>query len=346
MNEITYFLGAGASYQSMPLVNNFGDRFNNYLTFLRITLSHRSEFIKENRKFIDNIGEHLSFDTYFKKLFHQNSDEIVKYKALLLYYFIFEHLCPLGLYNLKFNGNFPENRKKFNIDPRYDSLIAGLLKPVKGQCQFYSKINIITWNYDHNILNAIRNFMFYPESIGSIIGRRQIEKNVFIFNEQIRAIHLNGFIRHDSFNDSKVFEEQDLIQLFEKLIERNQSGVDLSEDVKDLSFAWENMKSDGAEPPKFINSASEAVKNSHSVIVIGYSFPLYNRLFDQLILSKENLYSKTIYLRDPRNTEIQEVLFSDFGVPKNKYEASQESPELNSGSNCDSFFVPNQIFQQ
>jgi len=128
VNEITYILGAGASCQSMPLVENFSDRFEIYITFLRMTSSHRTEFIKENQGFIAEVRNHLSFDTFFKKLFHRNATkEIIRYKSLLLYYFIFEHLCPMGLYSDYISPGTMTRGKKFNNDPRYDSLIAGLL---------------------------------------------------------------------------------------------------------------------------------------------------------------------------------------------------------------------------
>ena len=346
MNEITYILGAGASCQSMPLVNNFADRFNIYLNFLRVTSSHRTSFIEDNRDFINNVGAHLSFDTFFKKLFHRNSiKDIVKYKNLLLYFFIFEHLCPVWLYNVRYNSDFSKKLKKFNVDPRYDSLIAGLLKPIQGQCEFYTKINLITWNYDLNILNAARNFLYYPESIDSIMGRFQVEKNVFELDRQLKIIHLNGFIRHPAFNNSNEFNEDDFLKLFEKLIEKYLSGSDLESTVKNLSFAWENMSRDNSEIPSFISTASNAIRNSQSVIVIGYSFPLYNRLFDQMILSNENLHGKKFFLRDPKNLEIQEVLYSDFNLPRNSFEKIDGMPELDSSSSCDSFFVPNQIFK-
>src|SRR5689334_6688146 len=117
MGEISYIMGAGASYQSMPLVNNFVQRFQVYLNFLRTTSSHNKNFIDENAEFIDNVALHSSFDTYFKKLFHQNEvDDIIKFKNLLLYYFIFEHLCPLQLYNISYGWATSNQMKKYKID--------------------------------------------------------------------------------------------------------------------------------------------------------------------------------------------------------------------------------------
>jgi len=188
--------------------------------------------------------------------------------------------------------------------------------------------------------------MYYNESIGDMVDKHHIEKNVYSFNEQLMVIHLNGFVNHPAFNDFKEVHGEALVELFGRLIDKRSLGFDLTEEVKDLSFAWENMSKDHSEIPHFIEKAGDAIKNSHSVIITGYSFPLYNRLFDQIILSRENLYGKKVFLRDPRNTEIQEVLFSDFNLPRNTFESVDGMLQLNSTGSCDSFFVPNQIFKQ
>jgi hypothetical protein len=345
MGEISYIMGAGASYQSMPLVSNFVQRFHVYLNFLRITSSHNRNFIDDNVDFIDNIALHSSFDTFFKKLFHQNEiDSIIKFKNLLLYYFIFEHLCPLHMYNTSYGFSILKEAKKYKIDPRYESMIAGLLKPVPGQCQFYANVNFITWNYDLNILRGIRNFMYKYEPIKQIIARNHVEKNIFPLGSQIKIFHLNGFVNHQSLDDSNELKEQNLIELFQNLTESYYSkDSNLKENVKDLSFAWENVNKNALEIPIFIKSAAEAIKRSNSIIIVGYSFPLYNRLFDRVILSDENTHSKKIFIRDPRAEDIKEILHSDFGITRNSYKGATT---IDVSRNCDSFFIPNQIFTE
>ena len=85
MSELTYILGAGASYQSFPIVNTFNKRFNDFIAEYDLLCEDArkdmyefygelllgSEFAKALSSEFDN---HQSFDTYFKKLFHQRKN--------------------------------------------------------------------------------------------------------------------------------------------------------------------------------------------------------------------------------------------------------------------------------
>ena len=93
-SEITYILGAGASGLSMPLVNNFIERFEVFEEYLLVNRDKIDQFIiAEVKQFKRSVLTHYSFDTYFKKLFHQNKTDLIeKHKMVLLLYFLFEHL--------------------------------------------------------------------------------------------------------------------------------------------------------------------------------------------------------------------------------------------------------------
>src|SRR5437588_83719 len=103
MNEFTYILGAGASYHSMPLMENFPKRFQYYLNYLKSTPSPNDkadvDFIKLCETFLQEVEVHFSFDTLFKKLFHRKENDIInRYKIVLLFFFVFEHLTNLQSY--------------------------------------------------------------------------------------------------------------------------------------------------------------------------------------------------------------------------------------------------------
>ena len=84
MADITYIFGAGASCQSMPLVSNFKDRFDVFEEHLQISSSSLNpNLIIDIKDFKKEISSHFSFDTYFKKLFHQEVDEKKINKLLL-----------------------------------------------------------------------------------------------------------------------------------------------------------------------------------------------------------------------------------------------------------------------
>jgi hypothetical protein len=170
MDEITYILGAGASFYSMPLVNSFVERFQYFQeAFLkRLNSNYQVNRLNEDcSNFISEVENHLSFDTFFKKLFHQDRQELILLnKKILLLYFIYEHLVDLnpsnGKHSLKSLG------KDKNVDPRYDALIAGLMLPVKDENKFFVKLNVITWNYDLSLFVAIRNILFPALDLGAL----------------------------------------------------------------------------------------------------------------------------------------------------------------------------------
>jgi hypothetical protein len=140
----------GASYQSIPVVKTFPKRFEFFNeNVLKLFCNYSSELSNSYTLGLNLVKEfqtHQSFDTYFKKLFHNNnSDEIQKAKKILNLYFYFEHLSqiapkpPKAIDDLLF-------WKESKIDKRYDALIAGLLKPVRGKLKVFCKTNFITWN--------------------------------------------------------------------------------------------------------------------------------------------------------------------------------------------------------
>jgi len=336
MSEVTYVFGAGASCKSMPLVNNFYERFNFFNEYLRKTNYDRQEFFNLCSDFSKNIKSHLSFDTFFKKLFHQNQKEkILLYKKALLIYFIFEHFVDLDYYEqLTYNGQDSEIKKDYNIDPRYEALIAGLLQPIEGLSEFYSKMNCITWNYDLNLIQAFKNFYMADISYGDFIGRFHISPNEFHFGNQLKVFHLNGFINHNKLINLEATGRNDFLN-------------DFIDDLKNpdfkplLKFAWEDHKNGKIESP-CLQGAVEALKRSDLIVVIGYSFPLYNRLFDRQLFSWENIKRKTIYLQDPNGQDILEILKTDFEIKTQI--TTKEDPKLIVSRNPNSFIIPSAIF--
>ncbi|MBL0146508.1 MAG: hypothetical protein IPP48_12965 [Chitinophagaceae bacterium] len=103
-NELTYILGAGASYQSIPIVKTFPERFKYFLNHLK-AIWEDLRFPEDKRFFFEGIynkansllnsfESHQSFDTYFKKLFHTNQkSEVIESKKILNLYFTWEHLA-------------------------------------------------------------------------------------------------------------------------------------------------------------------------------------------------------------------------------------------------------------
>ncbi len=92
--ELTYILGAGASFQSIPVVKTFPARFMKFSNFIVSLQSDYQRTLDYDSKVYNNITKlkewsqslqkafksHQSFDTYFKKLFHTVIQSVQKRK--------------------------------------------------------------------------------------------------------------------------------------------------------------------------------------------------------------------------------------------------------------------------
>jgi hypothetical protein len=369
-NEITYILGAGASYYSMPLVENFPDRFQIFKSFLN---SIRGNSFLEYSLFDEKVGiivrdceefqrevqHHISFDTFFKKLFHLPGDSSKRRdKEILLLFFLFEHLLDVKNFTqFQSSGIRKEiGLKKGTQDPRYDALIAGLLEPIAKKFSLTAKANFITWNYDLNLFSALKGFIDSEQPLNKFVEKSKIDNNYFELNQDVSIVHLNGYIAYDLKNINSLPIET-LKVIFANLINRYANEDSLIRKFSSfLNFSWETLASREApnDLPTYIKKAVDSIRRSSVIVIIGYSFPLYNRLIDTLLINKENLKGKSVYIQNPNANEVIQLLQSDFGlryrminkVPQSSDDVSelvQEYP-LYPIENCNSFFVPSQIF--
>lgn len=331
MKDITYFFGAGASCEAMPLVNNFNEKFAFFQNFID-ERSDLKDLIADVSTFVNEVKAHSTFDTFFKKLFHQNKEEeINKYKTVLLFYFLFEHLFSYDELD-HYTESTSKNKKQFKLDPRYEALIAGLLKPIKGQIDFYKNVNFLTWNYDANLLNALRNFISPEKPLNEFISEK-FKDGYFNINEQIKVFHLNGYITHPILNEIDS-QKKNKTKFFINLCS-NYGNSELKPFIDKIKFAWEQKES-------VFENMSKIISSSNWIISIGYSFPLYNRIFDAHIINSKNLERKHLYIQNLKNESVKNILASDFQIPAKA--ESKSDPSIIFSENCNSFLIPNDIF--
>lgn len=336
-DEVTYIFGAGASFYSMPLVKNFEKRFSFFNSRLRgwISTTEQRRFLKDSEEFINQVKAHLSFDTFFKKLFHtKRNDLILKYKAVLLIYFIYEHLIDVDT----FKSVTQTEEKTHSIDPRYEALIAGLLNPVQD-FSFGRKINFITWNYDLNLLLAIKNFIDGNERVYDFINNRLNPNNIFEIGSEVRVFHLNGYICHRQLNNISGLTPNLLSGVIIKLIEEYSNiDSDLFVNAQRINFAWETIsKNTNQDLPIIVQDAISAVKKSKSVVLVGYSIPAYNRLYDSAIINKDNLGGANFFIQDIYAGDIKQIVEGDLGISYNG--PYPEMVKIKTQTNCNSFIL-------
>lgn len=354
-NELTYILGAGASYQSFPLVKTFSKRYKEFISFLNKTgikdrmALHHAHF----SAFSDNLESHQSFDTYFKKLFHTNDyHQIKKTKKILHLYFIWEHLVPPYTNNESRDTFIEESdingfRKQSRIDKRYDALIAGILKPRLGKASVYTKTNFISWNYDLNLLSSIKNFFYPKESYESFIKCIQKNNSIWEIDEQITIINLNGYFYSKKFNSCTHLLNISAKDIIEQKIEEGFLIENMLDDDSELiRFAWEAVSESERDMQKqVIDVVKNKIANSDNIVVIGYSFPLYNRIVDYQYFNPLLLNGKAVYIQDINAQNFDDILRNDFRLDDSMEILNTPYTRMVLQANCDNFIIPSSIFK-
>jgi hypothetical protein len=292
-NNITYLIGAGASYYSMPLVKTMNDRMYYFLYLMDPSngTSDISVLKNQTKKVYDLLIEtmneaskHKTIDTYAKKLWLTNRNEdLHKLKVLLDLYFTFEQDVTKNLYKDltlfkedEKNGYWPSIGKL--KDYRYDVFFATLLDK---NLKLPTNIKIISWNYDYQIEIA------YVEYLGNN-NPKLIAENLRIYppkleddpKEEYSILKLNGQVNLCLDSEKKI---DDLMEKIHFVRNNNISDYQTS-----ISFAWES--NDNQE--NRIKYAEEIFSQTNELVVIGYSFPSFNRTIDGRLFSKLNELDK------------------------------------------------------
>ncbi len=350
--ELTYILGAGASYESIPIVKTFPNRFQKFVHY--ISNIKESQSLKEpdinatkqcSQIFLNEIINHQSFDTYFKKLYHTGQTEkIINGKKILNIYFTWEH-CQKDIVNdtKKDEGKF---YKKATVDKRYDALIASLLKPISGEKSTYKKVNFITWNYDLNLISSIKNYFFPDLKWKEFKEKIQLNnpKNVWNIDNQIEIVNMNGFFYSSVFDESIKIYDVNFDMIIGNCISKNfSSNNELKDDFESIQFAWENSINE--DVILIQNIAKSKVINSSNIVVIGYSFPLYNRLVDLTFFNAQNLDRKKLFIQDLEADEITSNVLENFNIQIESMFKGDFTTTIKPINNCNNFYVPKDIFK-
>jgi len=362
MKELTYILGAGASFQSIPIVKTFSNRFNEFLTWIENDIIKANGFsADEKQKFgiLLDLGKrlhssfesHQSFDTYFKKLFHTGQKpKISEDKKVLNLYFIWEHLSvavpkPDKYDDFKF-------WKQSVIDKRYDALIAGFLQPLANEKVPYCKINFITWNYDLNLFMSLKNYFSPNTKIGDFFDEINKRNGVWEIQNEITVINMNGFFYSTEFAVLSTLDYPNIHQIIYSKIKDESyfkslntgsfrySASDQDEDAELIKFAWENDKLAEGMFPQQVILANNKIASSENIIIIGYTFPLYNRLLDLACLEQKYIGSTRIVIQDPSAEIIRQNLLDYYQLSDN--DALRKN--VKTIKDCESFYIPSNIF--
>ena len=356
MSRIVYLLGAGASrgrrktdsqllllekdesniIEGLPLVVEIPDRINfiikqieNFVfsTEMKNTiLSARYGGLDEMRiKLIEDLhwlqkesARHATIDTFAKKLYlTKKHEEFYKVEMLLAIFFIIEQVI-----------NKP--------DGRYDTFFANILD---RNIQIPTNIGILTWNYDSQFEFAYKEYFGYSYNdqrynLNEYDVKGDFNSHFIPDNPQIIKINGTANFRdivkitsYDSLNEELLVELlKRYIRFFE---ERN------VEAYTNLSFAWDNPYLDSNTWERIL----PVINDAETLVVIGYTFPFFNRDTDREIFCHMP-YLRKVYIQDPNADNlmknIEPVMMINLSM-------RNPNPTIEPIKNVDQFFLPPEL---
>ena len=324
MANVTYLIGAGASagkrgdhggiIEGLPCVNElvnsitkiilllFGTEIPKNLEWMNSRLGLNSvKDWEEMRAFLlarfedlrAKCMENPTIDTYAKKLILKGEITSFKYlEQMLTLFFIYVQL---------------ENKP----DSRYDTFLANVLD---RKLHFPENIRVISWNYDSQFEIA---YYEYNQEDRLLVGSKKTPSNI-----QHEITKINGtatFLRQDFFpryrqDFLEKLNNEDGKELYNTYTRDQKKLLELiylyklyiadSEDNTDLSFAFDETVTPSAA---ILESIDEIIKKTDALVVIGYTFPFFNREIDRQILKNLNHHAK-IYIQDKYPKSVRQSL--------------------------------------
>ncbi len=234
---------------------------------------------------------HSSVDTLAKKLtIRRRFGDLERFKIALSVFFTFEQ-----------SQNPPDNR--------YDSFYASI---IDSRGEFPPNIRILSWNYDYQ----------FELSFSEYSGKKKIYDNKRELNviqkyggraghyPGFRIFKLNGTTDVYSsigYQESYFIDEiqSQIDKSFVENVVRSFAALTNTEEFSSsLSFAWE-AENKPFTSQSFIEYIIEDIKDSIAMVVIGYSFPFFNREIDRKVVGSMNQL-KRVYFQDPDADALKE----------------------------------------
>lgn len=348
MNNITYYLGAGASAKTMPVYTNFSVRFENFLSLFKDGEGFSSlkpedrkvarEIYSKGMELLEGLSLHSTPDKYARVLF-SNGNSTRNLKILLILFFVEQQISHIS-YSMAENS--VADRRL--LDPRIDGLFSRILRPIQGKMELRSNFKILTWNYDLQFQIAANRHcnegIYYSHTLLQglpILGEKSYEFDYKKFG----IVHLNGLAYFSNdicslrFGHLLKSEDQVVEQIIRYYNELKISNLPGKGGIGHIKFAWENLDPISSLPnSKEIEVAKRIAQDTKTLIIFGYSFPHFNGEVDQFLLSNMNSL-ETVIIQDMPNKK--DELLSRVG---DFLEGKIDSHKIKYREYCEEIFYP------
>ncbi len=266
------------------------------------------------------------------------NEKILSAKALLSFSFIYEQI-------------------RNPTDPRYDTFFASILK--NHDLDFAGDIRIVSWNYDYQFEKAYSLYSGSPSLIKNQEKLRVVpgHPRLPVHAEKFSIFKINGTTSFYDSNTPELLHPLDDLSIGANKrvspipVDKRRFPVDVSEETQAdlaktftdyyyksingtylpmLSFAWENI-SDTSMSTQVLNTCINSIGQTKALVVIGYSFPFFNREIDKKIIAHLGV-EYPIYIQDPNFFEVESNL-------KSVIQKGHNNPIIRV-SNLNQFYLP------
>jgi hypothetical protein len=192
---------------------------------------------------------------------------------------------------------------------------------------------------------SLKNYFSPNTSIGDFFDEINKGNGVWQIQNEITVINMNGYFYSTEFANLSTLDYPNIHGIiYTKIKDENYfkpldagsfrySVSDKDEDSELIKFAWESNDFTG-------EIAKNKIEESKNVVVIGYTFPLYNRLTDLFYLKQSLILNKKVFIQDPNSEMIRQNLLDYYQLS----DSDTLRKSLISVKDSDSFYIPSDIF--
>lgn len=233
---------------------------------------------------------------------------------------------------------------KRKVDKRYFGFFSALMDYNEGppNVTFHPDIKIATWNYDLQITEALMSLTNYKENEvnSNILKTSDLQSDPPSKNQVYR---LNGYAGAEFYGTDILSNSLSAAYFHLPTEGRHPEKIqnlflDWIKGEADLNFhfAWDSYEPIKYQREKFFADIAE----TKVLVVIGYSFPTFNRFIDARIFNTLK-YLKKVYVQDKNEQAIGRV---NQMIIQSHY-PSKGRIEVKHISNVDQFYIPSEIDQ-
>jgi hypothetical protein len=317
--KILYYLGAGASANALPLARTI---HNSTLPphkqvpglaqeLSRFDFDHVFKDVRnqEDRNFIEDLKVNF-------KTLSQKADEFGDVDTYAKYLHIME---PEGRDFIVLKQTVSQYfAMKQVLRNSRDSRYLPWLVSIMDRKRFPENVKILSWNYDfqvelaaaqigslEDINHEAQSFVYSPSMLSSFPN---LDPTFSDFDD-LSLIHLNGiagFSKSKQIGSASIFQSQ-----YSGSTEQKLSFIKNNDLSRHLHFVWEKNNYHNS----ILEYALKMAEDTSTLVIIGYSFPFFNRDVDKKVMNQLMNYGtlERIYFQDPFLTG--EQLRAQFNLP-------------------------------